>query len=92
MMSWFRKALPWICLVLASLALVGAIIYRFGGPVAPPKSAVAEYQREVAEGIQPPLEQRFVIPIPGCVCHSDNPSSVVRHSVRRLSECSGCHG
>lgn len=91
-MSRLKKALPWICLAVALVAFAGALVYKFGGPVAPPKSAVAEYQREVAEGIQPPLEKRFVLSIPGCVCHSDNPSSVVRHSIRRLSECSGCHG
>ena len=87
----FMKALPWICLGIATLALLAAVVYVFGGAMPPSEEARAAYAQEVADGYQPPLPSSFVIPIPGCVCHSDNPSSVMRHSVRHLAECGACH-
>jgi hypothetical protein len=87
-----EKALLWIGVTLLVLLSVAGLLYLFGGMQPPSAEARATYAKDVAAGDQPPLSARFVIPIPGCVCHSDDPTTQVRHSVRRLSECRGCHG
>jgi hypothetical protein len=33
----------------------------------------------------------LAIEIPGCVCHSDDPAEVKRHSTFRMNQCAGCH-
>ncbi|PKQ29817.1 MAG: hypothetical protein CVT60_03430 [Actinobacteria bacterium HGW-Actinobacteria-10] len=33
----------------------------------------------------------FAIEIPGCVCHSDDPTIVQQHSEYRMNQCFGCH-
>ncbi len=33
----------------------------------------------------------LAIEIPGCVCHSDDPDEVERHSTFRMNQCAGCH-
>jgi hypothetical protein len=72
------------------LAIAGAL-YAFGGEQAPSAQARSAYAAEVAAGRQPALQARFVVPIPGCVCHSNDPVLQMRHSVYRMSECGGCH-
>lgn len=86
------KVLVWAGLVLASLLLLAVVLYGFGGMMPPSEEARTLYADEVAAGRQPAIESRFVIPIPGCVCHSDDPVLQMQHSVRRMNECSSCHG
>jgi hypothetical protein len=80
-----------IGVVIVVLAGVAGALYLFGGMQPPSAEAKAAYAAEVAAGRQPALSARFVIPIPGCVCHSGDPVLQVQHSVRRMGECSGCH-
>jgi hypothetical protein len=72
------------------LASAGAL-YAFGGEQTPSAQAQSAYATEVATGRQPALQARFVIPIPGCECHSSDPALQMRHSVYHMSECGGCH-
>jgi alkanesulfonate monooxygenase SsuD/methylene tetrahydromethanopterin reductase-like flavin-dependent oxidoreductase (luciferase family) len=73
------------------LVAVAGVLYLFGGEQPPSASVRAAYAAEVAAGRQPALAGRFVVPIPGCVCHSDDPVLQMQHAARRMSECSGCH-
>jgi hypothetical protein len=77
--------------VALALAALGGILYAFGGMWVRTPAMRAAYDQMVARGEQPPLPARFVAPIPGCVCHSDDPVVQAEHSVRRLRECGGCH-
>ncbi len=86
-----RRVLAGIGVVLGLLAAAAVLLYSFGTMQPPPAEARAAYDRMVAEGLQPPVPQRFGIPVPGCVCHWDDPVVQVQHSTRRISECSGCH-
>lgn len=86
-----RRWLARIGIAVAVLLAVVGILYAFGGEQAPPAWARSAYAAEVAAGRQPALQARFVIPIPGCVCHSGDPVSQMRHSVYRMSECGDCH-
>lgn len=73
------------------LAAMAGVVYLFGGMQPPSAEARAAYAAEVAAGRRPAIEARFTIPIPGCVCHADDPVLQMQHSVRRMSECGGCH-
>jgi len=76
-----------VVLVLAAVAL-----YNFGGPSGSVYPGVtARYDQLVASGQAPPLRQRFVLPIPGCRCHSKDPALTAQHSVRHMNECGKCH-
>lgn len=77
--------------VTLALAAVGVILHAFGGMWVRTPEMRAAYDAMVARGEQPRLQSRLVVPIPGCVCHSDDPVVQAQHSVRRLRECSGCH-
>lgn len=33
----------------------------------------------------------LAIEIPGCVCHSDDPTLVQEHAEYRMNQCAGCH-
>lgn len=91
-----RRILVKIALVLVTivllLVLAAAAAYAFGGPWVPTREQRASYERMVKTGQAPALERRFVLPIPGCVCHSKDPGQVVRHSNWRIRECASCHG
>ena len=78
-------------ITVAVLAVVAAALFLFGGMQPPSTEARAAYAVEVAARRQPAVGARFVIPIPGCVCHSSDPVLQVQHSVIRMSECAGCH-
>ena len=82
----------WVVSVLAFLAILAVVLYAYGGPMPASAEAKAAYAAEVAAGRQGavPLD-RFVIPIPGCTCHSDDPVLQVQHSVRRINTCTACH-
>lgn len=87
---WMRILLGIGATVLALLA-TAALLYLFGGMERPSAETRATYDRLHADGRAAPLERRFVIPIPGCKCHSDDPVLTMEHSVRRIRDCSGCH-
>jgi hypothetical protein len=92
----WKRALKRVLIGLASLigalVVLGVLLYEFGGmsgSVHP--ELFAQYDRMVASGQAPPIEKRFVIPIPGCVCHSTDPVQTAKHRVYRMSECGQCH-
>jgi hypothetical protein len=81
-----RERILWgIGITVAVLFLTGVLLYGFGGMWPPSEASRAAYAAMVARGEQPTLESRFVIPIPGCVCHHDDPVVQMRHSNVRIS-------
>jgi hypothetical protein len=50
-----------------------------------------QYEQLAAAGGTPPIQKQFVIPIPGCTCHSKDPVLTEQHRYRRMSQCSSCH-
>jgi hypothetical protein len=75
----------------AVLFFAAVMLYRFGSMWTPAPEVRAQYEQLVAAGQAAQVPTRFHIPIPGCVCHSDDPVLTMQHSNRRISECSGCH-
>lgn len=87
-----RRMLTAFVVTLAVVVAFAALLYYFGGPVAPTADQRAEYESLVRAGLAPPApEPRFVVPVPGCVCHSGDSVQIVQHSEYRLRECSECH-
>lgn len=86
-----RRVLIGVGVTVGVLAAASALLYVFGGMQPPSAEARASYDALVAAGLQPAVPARFTIPIPGCVCHGDDPVLQVRHSTRRISECFDCH-
>ena len=96
-----RKSLWWRILkgsaiglgvLLVLLAVAGVLLYNFGGmsgTVHP--ELLTQYDQMVAAGQAPAIEKRFVIPIPGCQCHSTDPVLTAQHTRRHMSECKKCH-
>ena len=78
-------------MAVAVLAVLAIVAYSFGGPWRPSGEAREAYAVLVEEGLAGPVERRFVIPIPGCTCHSDDPAAIVPHAEYRLRDCSACH-
>jgi hypothetical protein len=87
----WRRLLFGAFVTVAVLFFLAAVLYRFGSMWVPSSEVQSEYNRLVASGAAEPLDARFHVPIPGCVCHSDDPVLTMQHSNRRISECSGCH-
>lgn len=78
-------------LVTVAVLVVAAVaLYALGGPQGVPAADVAAYEAGVPAAMQVP--RRAVLPIPGCVCHSDDPAVRAEHSRYRLRECGSCHG
>lgn len=90
-MATLKKVLQWIGIVAAALALLAVVLYNFGGMWVRTPEMRDAYDAMVTEGTAEPVEAAFVVPIPGCVCHSDDPVQQAEHSVRRIRDCSGCH-
>ncbi len=86
-----KRWLIGIGVTLGILVAAAALLYAFGGMWPPSEASRAAYAAMVARGEQPAIEARFTIPIPGCVCHSDDPVLQMQHAGRRMSECRGCH-
>jgi hypothetical protein len=86
-----KRVLVGLGVTVTVLAILAGALYLFGGMQPPSAEVRAAYAAEVAAGRQPAIAARFTIPVPGCVCHTDDPVLQVQHSVRRMSECSGCH-
>lgn len=80
--------------VLSVVIFIASVLYAFGGPSgsANDPEMKERYEVLVAAGDVQPVEGRFVIPIPGCKCHSDDPYLTEQHRNRRMGECMGCHG
>lgn len=87
-----KRVFAWIGGVLGALLLLALVLYAFGGPGGVSDEVRAQHADLVAAGKAPAVEDRFVIPIPGCTCHSDDPVLIVEHSERRMRDCFGtCH-
>jgi hypothetical protein len=86
-----KRILIGVAVTLGALAVVALALYAYGGMMPPSEATRAEYAAMVARGEQPAIESRFTIPIPGCVCHTDDPVLQMQHAGRRMSECKGCH-
>jgi hypothetical protein len=78
---------------LVALAVVsGLLLYNFGGMSGSAVPGVLEqYDQWVASGQAPAIQKRFVIPIPGCQCHSTDPALTAQHTRRHMKECMKCH-
>jgi hypothetical protein len=90
-MSKRKRILIGVGVTLGVLVVLAAALYEFGGMWPPSEATRTAYAAMVARGEQPAVESRFTIPIPGCVCHTDDPVLQVQHAGRRMSECKGCH-
>jgi len=77
--------------LVTGLVVLAATLYFLGGMWTRTPQMRSAYDALVTSGQARPIEARFVVPIPGCVCHSDDPVLQAEHSVRRVSECSECH-
>jgi len=78
--------------LLALLVVVGGLLYTLGGMSGSAVPGVLqEYDQWVASGQAPAIQKRFVIPIPGCQCHSKDPALTAQHVPRRMIECNKCH-
>ncbi|HEX9093031.1 MAG TPA: hypothetical protein VF902_03525 [Coriobacteriia bacterium] len=86
-----RRVLAGVAVGVGLLATLAAVLYGFGGMEPPSVEARAVYQRLVEAGEAPAIEERFHIPIPGCVCHSDDPGLQVQHEYLYIRDCKGCH-
>ena len=92
---WMR-VLKWTAIgiggTLAFLVFAAFMLYNFGGPSGSVYPEMRpQFEQMVASGQAQPLRRRFVIPIPGCQCHSTDPVLTALHSKRRMNECSKCH-
>ncbi len=92
---WIRvlKGVGITVVSLVALLVVGALLlYNFGGMWGSAEPGVLDqYDEWVATGQAPAIEKRFVIPIPGCQCHSKDPRLTAQHTRRRMNECGKCH-
>jgi len=87
-----KRFLAGVGYVLLGLFFLGSMAFAFGSMWVPSAENRAAYEQLRASGQAPDYDRQFHIPIPGCVCHSDNPVTVMQHSNRRISQCMGCHG
>lgn len=77
---------------LLGIFFLGSMAFAFGSMWVPSADTRAAYEQLRVAGQAPEYDRQFHIPIPGCVCHSDNPVTVMQHSNRRINQCNGCHG
>jgi hypothetical protein len=91
-----KRALIGLGVTTVLLLVAAAALYSFGGMGGSANDPAMRrgYERLVATGQVAPVQARFVIPIPGCTCHSNDPLQTEVHRYYRMSECSrsGCHG
>ena len=78
-------------IALGVIAALLAMLFAYGSMWLPTQQQNRAFEAMVAAGQAQPVKQQFHIPIPGCVCHSDDPVQVALHKSRRIRECSGCH-
>ena len=78
--------------VVALVVVLAASLYFFGGMSGSVYPGMqSQYDQLVASGQAAPIQKRFVIPIPGCQCHSTDPVLTAQHAGRHMSECGKCH-
>jgi hypothetical protein len=90
------KALVGMAVAAGLLAALALTLFFLGTPMAPqtPLSpatsggTVSDPAPATPGGSAGPL----AIEIPGCVCHSDDPTVVAEHATYRVSQCFDCHG
>ena len=92
---WVR-ILKGVAITIASLVVLGVaggfLLYNYGGMSGSAIPGVLEqYDGMVVAGQAPALQKRFVIPIPGCQCHSNDPVLTAQHARRHMNECGKCH-
>ena len=80
-----------IGVAVAVLVALAVLLYSFGGMERPTAESRAAFAAMVAQGAVAPVDGRFVIPIPGCRCHSDDPVQQAQHATYRIKECRACH-
>ena len=87
-----KRTLIAVGLLIVMLVVLAVSLYEFGGmsgSVHP--ELLAQYRQMVAAGQAPAVQKRFVIPIPGCKCHSTDPVLTAQHQAYRMSDCNKCH-
>lgn len=91
---WWQKALIGLGVTVLVLVVAGVSLFEFGGMSrsAYDPAIGQAYASMAATGQARPIQHRFVIPIPGCVCHSQDPVQTEAHRNYRMSECGRCHG
>jgi hypothetical protein len=78
--------------LLAVLVVLGVLLYNYGGMSGSAVPGTMQtYGQMVAHGAAPAIQGRFVIPIPGCQCHSKDPVLTAQHARWRMNECNSCH-
>ena len=92
----WKRVLKWTLLAIGGtlvfLVFAAVMLYYFGGMSGSVYAELGpQYQQLVASGQAPALRKRFVIPIPGCACHSTDPVLTAQHSRRHMNECGKCH-
>ena len=90
-MKAFKAIGRGVLITVVVLAVLAGTLYLFGGMWVRTPEMKQAYAQAVEAGDAEPLEGTFVIPIPGCVCHSDDPLLQAQHSERRIRDCMECH-
>ena len=87
-----KRTLVTVAAIIVGVVVLGVLLYNFGGMggTAYPETK-AQFEQMVATGQVSALPHRFVIPIPGCTCHSKDPVQTAKHRTYRMSECVRCH-
>jgi hypothetical protein len=92
----WKRVLKWTLVgvggTLVFLVFAAVMLYNFGGMSGSVYPELGpQYQQLVASGQAPALRKRFVLPIPGCQCHSTDPVLTAQHTSRHMNECGKCH-
>ena len=92
----WKRVLKWTAIgiggTLAFLVFAAFMLYNFGGPSGSVYPEMRpQFEQMVVSGQAQPVRRRFVIPIPGCQCHSTDPVLTALHSKRHMNECGKCH-
>jgi hypothetical protein len=73
-----------------SVEAVGPTLSEQSGPSGAELSGMGEADPAAKAPAADPASP-LAIEIPGCVCHSDDPTEVTRHADYRMNQCAGCH-
>ncbi len=92
---WVRVLLG-IGATIVGIVVLALVLYNFGGMggSANDPAMKQQYERLVQAGEITPVREAFVIPIPGCTCHSTDPRLTEEHRYYHMNQCmdAGCHG
>lgn len=88
-----KRILLGVIATLLVLGLVAVGLFYFGGPSTPTPAPAADAGATATPDpmMGAPDDGRFIIEVPGCTCHSDDPAVVAEHATYRMSECAECH-